>query len=136
MKNTNLPKSIIALLVDALPGKLTLTAASSLAGLEAGIRALISDRQLTITGLTAERDKAKKLVGLIEGFAKSKGLDLVGIDKFKAVPEVPEGEGAGNILSNYEAITDPIARTKFYRLNKAALEDAHEESKRASNQFK
>lgn len=84
----DITKSVVAALTLALPGKVILTEASPLNEVENAIKLLVGDRDglaLQVTNITAAQVRATKHVGLLEAFAKSKGLDIAGIDPDKAI---------------------------------------------------
>lgn len=88
-----------------------------------------------VTGLTTERDTARSRVTLIESFAKHHGLDLAGVEKFKAVTEVPEAAGAKDSKAIYDewqrlkAAGDGKKATAYFRKHKAELAEYAESTR-------
>lgn len=88
-----------------------------------------------VTGLTTERDTARSRTTLIESFAKHHGLDLAGLDKFKAVKEVPEAGGAKDLKAVYDewqrlkAAGEGKKATAYSRAHKAELAEYAESTR-------
>lgn len=89
----------------------------------------ISSLKGQVTNVTGERDKATNEVKLIESFAKNHGLNISGIDRGKAVGEVPKGEAEGAVdgealIKKYNTLSGAEAM-QFYRDNASAIDAAY-----------
>jgi hypothetical protein len=85
--------------------------------------------QTSITTLTAERDAFKATIdkpdGEIEKRAGLKAREIVAKNFGQVTLEVdPSKQAGGDILAEFEAIKDPVARIQFYRKNQAAYDAA------------
>lgn len=86
-------------------------------------------------GLTTERDTARSRVTLIESFAKHHNLDLAGLEKFKALKDVPEASASKDgkaLYDQWQALKNAgegKKATAFFRKHKAELDDYAESTR-------
>jgi phage shock protein A len=88
-----------------------------------------------VTGANDRATKAEGRTTLIESFAKHNGLDLAGVEKFKAVTEVPEagrrkdGKALYDQWQKLKASGDGKKATAFFRKHKAELNEYAESTR-------
>ena len=93
------------------------------------LTAELSKRDASLTAVTKERDDFKAIIdkpdGEIEKRAGLKAREIVVKQFGQAALEIEPGKATGDdIIAQYNAITDPVLRTEWYRKNKAAYDAA------------
>jgi hypothetical protein len=90
----------------------------------AATKGLLETEKTAHTATSGKLVTAEKNVNRLESLC-----DLKGIDKTQAVaPATPAVSKTGEaLLTEFDAIKDPVARTEFYRKNKADIDAAYQQ---------